>query len=88
MPAQIAIFPRLAPEEERAAMVRPPDETSVRLATNQLIAALWNYRQVTQGHSDDIVSYLDVPEIQREWFYRNYAVPAAIYAIWRDEDTE
>lgn len=87
MPASIVVFPRLVPEELDA-LVRPPDETSVRLATNQLIAALWNYRQITQGHSDDIVSYLDVPEIQREWFYRNYAVPAAIYAIWRDEDEE
>jgi hypothetical protein len=69
-------------------MVRPPDEGAVRLAKNQLIAALYNYRRVTTGESDDIVSYLDVPEIQREWFYRNYAVPAAIYAIWRDEDEE
>lgn len=86
MPAQIAIFPRLVPEEERADMVRPPDEIAVRLATNQLIVALWNFRQVTTGESEDLVSYGEVPEIWRELFYRNYALPAAVQAIWHDEE--
>jgi hypothetical protein len=86
MPAQVAIFPRFVPEEARAAMVRPPDETSVRLATNQLIAALWNYRQITTGESDGLVSYSEVPEVWRELFYRNYALPTAVQAIWHDEE--
>jgi hypothetical protein len=77
---------RFAPEEECAAMVRPPDETTVRLATNQLIAALWNYRQITTGESDDLVSYGEVPEVWRELFCRNYAVPAAVQATWHDEE--
>ena len=73
-------------EEKRREAVRPPDPRTVQMAENLLIAALWNYRQVTTGESDEIVSYLDVPAVWREWFYRTYAVPVAVQAIWRDGD--
>lgn len=70
--------------EERQAMTRPPDPTVLRLAENDLIKALFNYRQVSSGASDELVSYLDVPDVPREYFFRLWAVPVAMQAIWRD----
>jgi hypothetical protein len=84
MAASVTFFPRRVPEEERTLMTRPPDPDALQIAENLLIAALWNYRQVATGASEEIGSYLDVPPIWRESFYRNYAVPAAVNAIWHD----
>lgn len=85
MHAQILTFPSFT-EAERHAMTRPPDEKAVEMATNLLIAALWNYSQTTTGESDQIVSYLDVPPVKRECFYRNWAVPAAVAAVWGEDE--
>ena len=80
MPAAIVTFTH----EERQAMAHPPDPDTVRLAENLLIAALYNYRRAVTGESEQLVSYGEVPPIKREYFYRNWAVPAAVEAIWKE----
>lgn len=85
MTTSVSLFPRLVSAEEELEMRRPPDERAVKIAENLLIAALWNYRQTTTGESDEIVSYLDVPPVWRETFYRAYAVPVAVSAIWKED---
>ena len=83
MRSQILTFPSVT-EAERQAMSRPPDPKAVEIATNLLIAALYNYRCAVTGESDEPVSYLDVPPVTRESFYRQWAVPVAVEAIWRE----
>ena len=83
MQAQILTFPGFT-EAERRAMAQPPDPDIVRFAENLLIAALYNYRRAVTGESEHFVSYGEVPPIKREYFYRNWAVPAAVEAIWKE----
>lgn len=83
MQTQIIQFPSITTAERRA-MSRPPDPDLVRMATNHLITALYNYRRITSGEADDFAGYLDVPPVKREYFYREWAVPIAIEAIWRE----
>jgi hypothetical protein len=85
--AQITPFPG-AVEAERRLAVKRADPSTQRLAENLLIAALFNYRQVTTGESDDIVSYAEVPDVLREYWYRLWAVPMAMQAIWRDNEEQ